>query len=778
VDFDALRAKRKALNNAVLRHGTSLNAFRAEDWAWFKLTVDEELDSADKDTARHLSTSASCIESIFDINQPDAVKAVGIDLPALVNDFSDRALHRSKWQSDEAAEVYCRVRTLPIILRYADDLTLSPHLNAVTKHIRFVWNQLVPRDPDAHGIAEKAAPGSDLKSGRQYPPNAFHTYWALRLLREHERRSVALDLPALPKTLPVKRSIALLWCNRTLATQTSLVQASADRLDAQQLAWALLADYEGSQLSSSESVEPATATNERRELYEAGLEAFFSEQSEESGAWPLYEPLFHYPGAGNAYCYTFETLAELLRPALQWEDGRLLRDLLRPHLASLMRAHSLAERTAIPLPGGGLGWSSGHHPHRQEPEAWATASVLSYLQALRRLVGYWTSQVAKQELGCRKPRYADRAEAEETLRERGMTWTDRSDRFTVGRELAGLFVHPRQAGSGDREAVDPDAPLIDPSEARSAILFGPPGTGKTTLVEAVAGAIDWEFVEVPASAFVSAGIDQVPARAELIFSQLMELDRVVILFDEVDELIRERTRKDSDPLGRFLTTSMLPKLAKLWDQRRVLFFVATNSVDIADPAIRRSQRFDASIFAAPPSFAQKYTRFAERLGEPPPKELTYSLVNENLKKAKLTEGIGVYGLLRWDQIPELAGRLLGKSEISLPFLQEVLREMGKELSRLEYHDESKKTDILEVWNRYWDEARRDYGRSIIVRVDDPPNPIPDSWHVVSEKNGSAFLDLEKIGIGNLTLDPATDSCLLDLDGITLHDRGTLDFRES
>lgn len=774
MDFDALRTERQALSNSVLRHGASVSAFRAEDWAWFRVMVDEELDGADKGTVRHLSTSASCIESLFDINQPNADMALGIDLLALVNRFSDLALQRPKWQSDKAAEVYCRVRTLPIILSRANDSALSSHLDAICKHVKSVWNQLVPRNPDAHGIAEKASSGGT--GGEQYPPNAFHTYWALRLLREYERRAASLGLASLPSTFPVKRSVALLWCNRTLAAQTALVRAGAERLDAQQLAWALLADYEGSRLSSTESVKPATTTNERRELYEAGLEAFFSEQSEETGAWPLYEPLFHYPDAGNAYCYTFETLAELLRPALQTNEGRLMRDLLRPHLPALVRAHMLAERTAVALPGGGFGWSSGHHPHRQAPEAWATASVFSYLQALRRLVGYWTSEAAKEKLKCRKPRYAGSADAEKTLRERGMTWADKAERFTVGRELAGLFVHPRTVEAGDRRMIDPDAPLIKSDEARSAILFGPPGTGKTTLVEAIAGAIDWDFVEVPASSFVSDGIDQVPARAELIFSQLMELDRAVILFDEVDELIRERTRKDSDPLGRFLTTSMLPKLAKLWDQRRVLFFVATNSIDIADPAIRRSQRFDASIFAAPPSFSKKSVRFTEMLREDPPKELTYSLVNENLGKKKLAEGIGVYGLLRWDQIPELAGRLLEKDAVSLPNLQEVLREMGEELSRLEYHNEDEADGILAVWNQYWSEARRDYGRPVIARVDDPPQPVPASWPVVGEKDGSVFLNLANIDNSRLTFDPADDSCKLELDGATFRDQGIFDFR--
>jgi len=46
------------------------------------------------------------------------------------------------------------------------------------------------------------------------------------------------------------------------------------------------------------------------DLLEAGLRALFEQQV--NGTWPKGEALFHYRDAGNAYCYPFETLAELL----------------------------------------------------------------------------------------------------------------------------------------------------------------------------------------------------------------------------------------------------------------------------------------------------------------------------------------------------------------------------------------------------------------------------------------------------------------------------------
>ena len=791
MEFEELRIERETLNNAVLRHSASIAAFRARDWAWFKLEVDERLRKFDAKGVRHLSTSASCIESLSDIPASQAGYGDAREmLDATRNAFATRALEREKWESDRAAEVYCRVRTLPIVLDHADGDTLKPFADAIRTHVQIVWNQLDPKSPETQGIAEKPMRKADDeepdgKRPQLYPPNAFHTYWALRLLSAYRRHAPEFGGATLTGTINVKRAVALLWCNRTLAAQTSLIRGKAQRFDAQQLAWALLADYEGGMEDDAKAAQqPATTANARSDLYASALEAFFSQQ-DESGGWPLYDPLFHYPNAGNAYCYTFETLAQLLRPALLRREGRLLRDLLRPHLPRLIKARQLADRTAIELGEGGLGWSSGHHPHRQHAEAWATASVFSYLQALRRLVGHWTADAAERRLGVRKPKYVDRDTATAMLVDRGATWTSDAHPLNVGRELAGLFAHPRLARHDDRTRIDPDAPLIHKKDARSAILFGPPGTGKTTLVEALAGMIGWDFLEIPASAFLSEGMDQVPARADAIFTELMELDRVVVLFDEVDELIRFRESERSDPFGRFLTTSMLPKLAKLWEQRRVLFFVATNSIANADPAIRRSQRFDGAIFTAPPSFRKKQVELAKLLKQPPPAELTKASIEQALAGDTAKGPEGAYALLRWDQLGELARLTLDAAPDGNPSITEVksvLGEMGQRLADLEYRIENgngsnnSPKDIFGLWRTYWTSSRRDFGRRLVVRIDKRPGVLPERSEVIGEceKTGVVYVDLS-LALDQLVFDAESDTCTLLAGDQQLKDVGVLEF---
>ena len=84
------------------------------------------------------------------------------------------------------------------------------------------------------------------------------------------------------------------------------------------------------------------------------------------------------------------------------------------------------------------------------------------------------------------------------------------------------------------------------------------------------------------------------------------LDAIVVLFDEMDELLRERAAAP-EAVSRFLTTSMLPKFQALHDQRKLLFFVATNFSKLLDAAIGRPGRFDMAIHVAPPTTEHKIT---------------------------------------------------------------------------------------------------------------------------------------------------------------------------
>jgi hypothetical protein len=85
---------------------------------------------------------------------------------------------------------------------------------------------------------------------------------------------------------------------------------------------------------------------------------------------------------------------------------------------------------------------------------------------------------------------------------------------------------------------------------------------------------------------------------------LFDMRSGVVFFDEMDPLVATRS-KDQIFVRQAMTTVLLPKLSDLYDQRKVLFFMATNHFGELDPAIRRPQRFDFLLCMGPPSWVRK-----------------------------------------------------------------------------------------------------------------------------------------------------------------------------
>lgn len=692
-----------------------------------------------------VTTTITCFESLREVSgRPRA--SLFEDDERRLQAFVDSALDRPhQWRSEGAARRYCIVRAVGPILR-SDSLTIEgTRRENLAGLVREVWT-VVGDDPETRGIYEVAlppggpepAPAADAPPGdgtavaapggsrpgvpaaNRYPPNAFLTYWAMRAYP-------ALGDEQFRGDYHHRFSLAESWLYGAVGREVALHFDGSTGRDPQQLAWAICGVLAARTTPLNERAE-GTA-----ELISAGLRAFFEQQLDD-GTWERGRALFHYPEAGNAYCYVFETLAELLAVALDAHHAVApeLREALRPYLGRLLAAKDHLVRTARDLgPAGLRGWSSNHHPHRPAPESWATATAFRFLQLLRRLVGL---EVRRQALGT-LPSAIPR-ESLETLRRRGSTWD--AGQGAAGDLLASLFVHPAKAFDAEHEELDPDRRLFGENRARSAILFGPPGTGKTTLVEAVAGAIGWSFVEITPADFLDQGMDRVSARADEIFKQLMELDRCVVLLDEIDELIRTR-RSTADPLERFFTTTMLPRLARLWKLGRVMFFVNTNSISDVDPAVRRSQRFDAAIFVLPPSLDRKLLMLPEELRH----HVDRGLIDKILDKydthpsevSNEQARIGWFAFLRHDQVQRLAKTPLADKDA---FLDQVTR-LGRELVKsdwalsIEPPGEADPTawsdlnDLQRVVRAYKlgrDFQRTDTGRLRLVRVADGGD-VPD-----------------------------------------------------
>lgn len=166
------------------------------------------------------------------------------------------------------------------------------------------------------------------------------------------------------------------------------------------------------------------------------------------------------------------------------------------------------------------------------------------------------------------------------------------------------FVQPLSAQAG-RIA---EGGIFEKGTATSAIFFGPPGTSKTELSKKIAEFLGWPLLLVDPSLLLRKGMDGMQEEANKIFRMLEETERVVVLFDEFDELVRERGSANSEPFSRLLTTSMLPKLTSIHKRRTVVFIIATNHVGEFDLAIRRRGRFDRVVQVMPPTYEAKMAK--------------------------------------------------------------------------------------------------------------------------------------------------------------------------
>jgi hypothetical protein len=657
--FQELSEKRLLLQEFCRLHYASVEKFiSGSSFVNFLKPGAHKTESMD---INHLTSSATCFTSLLEC--PGSEFSGSNKLLSSAQAYAAGAIKKptGDWVSDGSAGVYCRCRALPFVVR-----NLAAWDQKIAEHTSAIFQQMTKLDRFAIGEA-----GDNLEESDWYPPNGYHTYWTLELLCALSE-CFADKYAELEKQLELRANCAKIqqWARKTLGYQISLHSANSSMLDSDQLGWSLTIV-----LRSPEALQSNLA---EQDLIRHALKCLFQTQTP-VGSWRHYDPLFHYEKSGNAYCYVFETFAELLRCALQ-RPADFLRTALKAHFNDLVKLWEYARSTQIPLDDSlkpkAIGWSSGHRTGQRDPESWATASVFLYAEHLRRLIGIWAREEALAGLP-KRTSYTTPEEAKAELITRTQTWTSGS---TLNTELIANFVSHVKMLASDIP-IDPDNQPIGKTNNRSAILFGPPGTGKTTIARAVAGMIQWDYIELHASHFVADGLPNVQRTADEIFRKLMELDRAVVLFDEIDELVREREGAEADAFGRFLTTSMLPKIAELWKSRKLMYFVATNHINYFDRAITRSGRFDALIFVSAPSFSIKVKELRRILKSDFGKSVDFTFSQKTIDDAmpRFRAGdqrkdlaakpiasknvLAIFALLRWDELPELAGNL--NSDVTL-----------------------------------------------------------------------------------------------------------------
>ena len=424
-------------------------------------------------------------------------------------------------------------------------------------------------------LIQEVTKGDGGVSMKPYPSSGYLTQLVVRALKNRGKLSPELGTK-------VDK-----WAWAELAKQLALIQAESKSQDSFAVAYLLMVV---TSLTPTSTISPDESSIQR-----AAIKTFFDCQLKD-GTWPLSRPLFHYPKYGNAYCFEYEMLTQLL----QKSD---LGELLLGYLPNINRAVEAIASSGYRLAPGIRAWSSGHHPQLAQPESWATASVYHFFHSLDRLLAEAVRRelFRHMELPLPSPmrRQTDKANFAAEMLDSSVEM--RGEAKSLKEVLWTRFVSPiSDKADGVSKGLQ-----FKGNTPRSAIFFGPPGTSKTELSKEIARFLGWPFLSIDPSMLLRKGMDGIQAEANSIFRILEQTEGVVVLFDEFDELVRERADRDEQPFSRLLTTAMLPKLASMHKRGTLVFIIATNNIGQFDLAIRRPGRFDLVVQVMPPTVEEK-----------------------------------------------------------------------------------------------------------------------------------------------------------------------------
>jgi SpoVK/Ycf46/Vps4 family AAA+-type ATPase len=129
---------------------------------------------------------------------------------------------------------------------------------------------------------------------------------------------------------------------------------------------------------------------------------------------------------------------------------------------------------------------------------------------------------------------------------------------------------------------------------KTIIFFGPPGTGKTHFVKAIAGVLSWWYIEILPSTLMVNGVEKIGANLHTVMEKARNLEEAVIFIDEFEEIAG--SRDEANRIDKSITNEFLKQVPVLKNQgNKVLLVCATNYIRQLDVALLRPGRFDCII---------------------------------------------------------------------------------------------------------------------------------------------------------------------------------------
>ncbi len=147
----------------------------------------------------------------------------------------------------------------------------------------------------------------------------------------------------------------------------------------------------------------------------------------------------------------------------------------------------------------------------------------------------------------------------------------------------------------------PDAfSQLNTTPPKGMLLFGPPGTGKTMLVKAVANESEANFISIKGPELLSKWVGESERAVREIFRKAKQAAPCIIFLDELDSIAPVRGVGYDSHVTERVVSQILTEMDGLEELNDVIVIAATNRPDIVDSALLRPGRLDRLIYIQSP----------------------------------------------------------------------------------------------------------------------------------------------------------------------------------